>query len=50
MKAPRRPLLSKVERPWNPIFDDLSRYQVTTWYFQERNLILDWSETRPSTP
>jgi hypothetical protein len=20
------------------------------WYFQERNLILDWSETRPSTP
>jgi hypothetical protein len=20
------------------------------WYFQERNLILDWSETRPCTP
>ena len=20
------------------------------WYFAERNLILDWSETRPSTP
>jgi hypothetical protein len=20
------------------------------WYFEERNLILDWSETRPSTP
>ena len=33
-----------------PIFDDLNRYQVTTWYFQERNLIPDWSETRPCTP
>jgi len=21
-----------------------------TWLFAERNLILDWSETRPSTP
>ena len=21
-----------------------------TWYFKERNLILDWSETRPSLP
>jgi hypothetical protein len=21
-----------------------------TWYFQERKLILDWSETRPSAP
>ena len=20
------------------------------WYFAERNFILDWSETRPSTP
>jgi SnoaL-like domain len=20
------------------------------WYFEERNLLLDWSETRPSTP
>jgi hypothetical protein len=20
------------------------------WYFEERNLVLDWSETRPSTP
>ena len=20
------------------------------WYFKERNLILDWSETRPSSP
>jgi hypothetical protein len=41
-----------------PVFDDLNRYEVTThyldtfakidgrWYFAERNLILDWSETR----
>jgi len=21
-----------------------------TWYFAERNLVLDWSETRPSSP
>jgi len=21
-----------------------------SWYFKERNLILDWSETRPSLP
>ena len=21
-----------------------------SWYFAERNLLLDWSETRPSTP
>ena len=22
----------------------------SSWYFGERNLILDWSETRPSNP
>jgi hypothetical protein len=21
-----------------------------SWYFAERNLLLDWSETRPSSP
>jgi len=21
-----------------------------SWYFDERNLVLDWSETRPSSP